>query len=62
MLIDWGGGLRWLRCLALLLHRDSLHEGENREYFQLLGIVDLTLGNYKQTEAECWGSFKALYR
>jgi hypothetical protein len=42
--------------------RDSVHEGETREYFQLIGIVDLTLGSYKATEQECWGSFKALYR
>jgi len=42
--------------------RDSLFEGEVRDYYELVGIVDQTLGSYKATEQECWGSFLALFR
>lgn len=41
--------------------RDSLYEGEVRDYYQMAGQVDLT-GVFKAVEESSWGSVKALYR
>ena len=42
--------------------RDSLHEGVNRRYFEMIGQQDLTNSGLKATEQVSWGSVKALYR
>ncbi len=41
--------------------RDSLHEGTTKQYYQMIGQVDLTSG-YKGIEESIWGSVKALFR
>ena len=41
--------------------RDSLHEGTERQYYQMIGQVDLTSG-YQSVESSLWGSAKALWR
>lgn len=41
--------------------RDSLFEGETRQYYRMVGQVDLTSIN-KETESSTWGSVKAQYR
>ena len=42
--------------------RDSLHEDVLRQYYQMLGQVDLTSGGGKVVENVLWGSAKAIYR
>ena len=37
------------------------HEGQQVEFYQMIGQVDLT-GNLKSTEGTNWGTVKALYR
>lgn len=41
--------------------RDSLHEGNIKQYYQMAGMVDLT-GAFKASEVVSWGSVKALFR
>jgi len=41
--------------------RDSLHEGTNKQYYQMIGQVDLT-GSFKVVESDNFGSIKAIYR
>jgi len=41
--------------------RDSLHNGTLKQYYQMIGQVDLT-GGFKSTEEIPWGSVKALWR
>lgn len=41
--------------------RDSVHEGETRDYYEMVGQVDLT-GFQKGSETGSWGAAKALYR
>jgi len=41
--------------------RDSLHEGSTRQYYQMIGQVDLT-GGFKSIQNSIWGSVKALWR
>jgi len=40
--------------------RDSLHEGIDRQYYQMIGQVDLT--GFKAIETTSWGTVKALFR
>jgi len=40
--------------------RDSLHDGTIKQYYQMIGQVDLTAG-FKSTELIPWGSVKALW-
>ena len=42
--------------------RDSLHEDVLRQYYQMIGQVDLTSRNGKVVENVLWGSAKAIYR
>lgn len=41
--------------------RDSLHKGAMRQYWQIVGQQDLTIGS-KSVENSTWGSVKAMYR
>jgi hypothetical protein len=42
--------------------RDSLHEDVLRQYYQMIGQVDLTSRGGKVVENVLWGSAKAIYR
>lgn len=42
--------------------RDSLHQGSLRQYYQMIGQVDLTNPAGKRVEMVSWGTAKALYR
>ena len=41
--------------------KDSLHEGTTKQYYQMVGQVDLT-DIQNATEVKAWGSAKAIYR
>ncbi len=42
--------------------RDSMHEGSLRQFYQMIGQVDLTSGGGKAVENLLWGSAKAIFR
>jgi hypothetical protein len=42
--------------------RDSMHEGSLKQYYEMIGQVDLTNGGFKSVETATWGSVKALWR
>lgn len=42
--------------------RDSMHQGSLRQYYQMIGQVDLTSSGLKRIEETNWGSVKALFR
>jgi len=64
-LFDRGQGFSTLQVEGMIkfyvTSRDSLHEGSTRQYFQMIGQVDLT-GGFKSVETTIWGSVKALWR
>jgi hypothetical protein len=48
--------------LFYAVRRDSLHDGELRDYWELLGQWDFTAQGGKATENASWSEVKALYR
>ena len=65
VIFDRGQSFSTLRVEGMIkfyiVSREFDHEGETRQFYQMIGQVDLT-GSGKSTETLNWGSVKALFR
>jgi len=65
ILLDRGQNYSTLMVAGMIkfyvVSREFEHEGTIRQFFQMVGQVDLT-GGFKSTETINWGSVKAVYR